>query len=491
MSRHALSRVVGLCFGLLGFVWSAAAEDGLEYVPQTNSSSSSSHTDFSRVAPKPPVIARPSRAEGIEYLPDGSHVDPEDPSRPLVSTGETVPELTALDNVFEKLVTVEQVPGAAVAVIRDRKLVYSRGFGYADLETLAPVQPNSLFRVASLSKSLTCTGILKLVDQQRLELDDRVFELLDIEPFLPNGGQIDERMHHITIEQCMHHTAGFDRDTTYDPAFRSRWIAEQLNISPPASSTDIIRYQMGRALDYDPGQKYRYSNHGYILLGRVIEKVSGRTYEEFMRDEVFAPLEMHDIRIGRELIEDRAEREVVYYTPKPWNASCAIPPRVGEMVPTQYGSWSLTAMDSAAGWLTTPIEMAKFAASFYGEDHPVLSRESVRTMFGPPPPPIGVNGDGQPTTAYYGCGWDVQQRPDGSFTAEHTGLFRPGSSALMVRRHDGIVYVVLCNQDATREKAFPFQWVRGRLNDAIDSVEQWPDRDFFATLESPTPVNDP
>lgn len=467
---HSVVSFSAIWFVLAGI---ARADDGVEYRRKA--------TD--------PVPVKKSDADGVEFrrgdLVDSHSSVPEDaehsrlpahpdpPPLPFVSTGETRPALKPLDDMFERLVTTEEVAGCAVAIAKDGQVVYARGFGYADLGRRIPVQPDSLFRIASLSKCLTSAGVLKLVDEGRLDLNQAVFPLLDLQPFLGPGGAVDPRLSQITVLQCLHHTAGWDRDSSFDAVFRPKWVADQMHIASPPGSVNLIRFQMGQPLQFDPGQRYRYSNFGYIVLGRVIEKVSGLSYEEFMRREVFTPLGMDSLRIGGDLREDRADGEVTYYTPRPFRAEGAIPPRVGQKVLTQYGVWSLRDMDAAGGWVGTALDLVKFAASFDDRDRPLLSPESVETTFGPPDAPVARRFDGSVSRSYYGCGWQVRHFRDG-FNASHTGVFKPGSGTLMARRRGGFCWVVLCNEDQTRGGILTPAWVEARLFRAIDRITDWP-----------------
>ncbi|MCP3694044.1 MAG: beta-lactamase family protein, partial [Planctomycetaceae bacterium] len=169
-------------------------------------------------------------------------------------------------------IKTHQVPGASLAVTRAGKLVYARGFGYADLAKKQPVQPGSQFRVASLSKPITAVAILQLVDQGKLKLTDHVFTILKPKPVFENPtDKMDPRLRQVTILHCLQHSGGWDRSASFDPMFQSVRIARSLGVEPPARAEHVIRFMMGKPLDFDPGTRYAYSNYGYCLLGRVIE----------------------------------------------------------------------------------------------------------------------------------------------------------------------------------------------------------------------------
>jgi N-acyl-D-amino-acid deacylase len=203
-------------------------------------------------------------------------------------TGPDEPDLASFDEMMERFVRENEVPGAALAVAKDGRLVYARGFGYADPDAKTPVQPRALFRIASISKPLTAAAILRLMELGKLKLNDTAFDLLKLAP-LP-GNDEDPRLKKVTVLELLHHTAGFDRGASFDPMFRPIEIAKAFKANPPADPAQIIRYMLGHKLDFDPGSRYAYSNYGYCVLGRVIEKASGKRYEAFVRDTVLNPL---------------------------------------------------------------------------------------------------------------------------------------------------------------------------------------------------------
>src|SRR3954466_13241278 len=126
-------------------------------------------------------------------------------------TGTADPKLAAFDKLMTDFLREHQVPGASLAVARNGKIVYARGFGYADVAKKQSVEPDSLFRIASVSKSFTSAAIMQLVAQGKLKLDEPAFEKLKIAPHLEKGTTSDPRLKQITIAQLLHHTGGFDR----------------------------------------------------------------------------------------------------------------------------------------------------------------------------------------------------------------------------------------------------------------------------------------
>jgi N-acyl-D-amino-acid deacylase len=200
------------------------------------------------------------------------------------------PRMVPFDKLLTDFVSEHKLPGAALAVTRNGRLVYAQGAGFADIEAGGLVKPDSLFRIASISKPITAVAVLQLVEQGKLGLDDRAFDRLEGDPALTPHGTPDPRLKQVTIRQLLRHTGGWDRDVSFDPMFRPIEIARDLNAEPPAGTALVIRYMGGKPLDFNPGERYGYSNYGYCVLGRLIEKASGQTYEGYVREHVLRPL---------------------------------------------------------------------------------------------------------------------------------------------------------------------------------------------------------
>ena len=374
----------------------------------------------------------------------------------------------SFDREIQKFMQARNIPGAALAVVKDQRLVCARGYGWADRENKIPVKPTSLFRIASITKPFTAVAVLKLIEERKLSLEARAFAVLASGPHAlhSNGEKFDERWKLITIRHLLQHTGGWDRDKSFDPMFRSRQIAKELGIASPPGPRDIIRYMLGQPLDFDPGARYAYSNFGYCVLGRVIEKIAGISYEKFVQDNVLAPIGIKRMRIGASLEHKRAEGEVRYYLPRdettesvfglPANASFergahavgvsdaaarrvqegprrtetaahliqsvasvespasgpptgAREPRALPNVPWPYGGFCLESMDAHGGWIASAVDLARFAAVLHDPERcPLLKPETIRTMHAPPQPPVSRNQDGSLKGHYYGCGWLVR-----------------------------------------------------------------------------------
>lgn len=389
-------------------------------------------------------------------------------------SGKEVLSLRGFDELMTKFVADQKLPGAQLAIGRNGKVFYSRGFGYANVETKFPVQPESRFRIASISKPLTAVAVLKLVAQNRLALDQRVVDVL-ANKYQFVTEPTDARLKTVTIEQLLNHSAGWDRDKSFDPMFRSPEICLELGVDAPAKPADVMRYMWKRPLDHDPGTHYSYSNFGYCVLGRVIEAVTGQSYEDYVRLVVLAPLGIDRMVLGRTLPDDRQTDEVVYYDSGPARPA-VLGKQIGEPVPQPDGAWCLETMDAHGGWIATAEDLVKFSMAFTGHRrNPIGSENVVDRMFARPNGKLGLDDKGRPKDFYYGLGWLVRPVAGSAewFNAWHNGSL-PGTSTLMVRRNDGVCWAVLFNTRETPEKKAPSQLIDPLLHEVANRVAGWP-----------------
>ena len=389
----------------------------------------------------------------------------------LPTTGHQDPALKPFDDLMISFVQEHRIPAASLAIAKNSHLLYARAFGHSNLQQNEPAQPTSLFRIASVSKPLTAVAILQLVEQGKLNLTDKAFPLLNLQP--PDGQQTNPQLNTITIYHLLTHTAGFDRDKSFDPMFRPIAIARLFNADPPAQPIHIIRYMLPRPLDFTPGNRYAYSNFGYCVLGRIIERVSGQSYETYVKNHVLQPLGITNMRIGHTLADQRAPNEVSYYTPNNSTAPAVLGPNRGQKVPLPYGAWCLEAMDAHGGFLASAPDLARFASAFDDPDHcKLLTKQSVSLMFARPPGLAGFTPDNKPKDSFYALGWSVRPVASSANTWHNGSL--PGTASLLVRRHDGLTWAVLFNTDSTPIGQYLGSLIDSLLHQAANSVKQWP-----------------
>ncbi|WP_231744247.1 serine hydrolase [Stieleria neptunia] len=394
-----------------------------------------------------------------------------------VATGIVQTPFAEVDAVLQAFIGEHQIPGASLAITDSSRLVYARGFGYADVGQRERVTPESLFRIASISKPITAVAILQLIEQKKLSLDDKVFEVLQYEPYLPENAEYDKRQDEITIRHLLQHRGGWDRDQSFDAMFRSTEFSKTLGVEPPAAPETIIRMMLGKPLDFDPGERYAYSNYGYCLLGRVIEKLTGKSYEQYVKQSVLDPVGSTAMSIGATRLAGRKENEVRYYDPRLGDSVFA--KDLNSPVPQPYGAWHLEAMDSHGAWIASATDLVRFASALDSpEDSPILSSDSIAEMVKRPDGLAGHNQDGTPKSKFYGLGWSVTTNESGQLTASHGGSL-PGTNTILIRRPDGRNVALLFNTRITARLSRVVSGVLPQLEEAIDNVSQWPDHDLF------------
>lgn len=384
--------------------------------------------------------------------------------------GKTSSDLKPLDDLLADFIRENQIPGATLAISKDGKLVYDRSFGFSEIESKTEMQPGSMMRIASISKPVTATAVLQLVDQKKLKLNDRVFEILSHKPMRRKKIE-DDRLNEVTIKQLLQHTGGFDRDASFDPMFRSRQIASELRVSCPPNADQIIKYMMTRPLDFDPGTKYGYSNIGYSLLGRVIEKVSGQKYEDYVRNEVLRPVGADGMYCGKTRRQHKRPQEAVYYQEDDRNAISVF--TTNRMTKPPYGAFCVEAMDSHGGWVASASDLVKFADAFNEpQNSKLLSVESIAKMYACPDLDYWKRLDGSSRSVYYGMGWNVRLFRRGVNTW-HMGKL-PGTSTLLVRRRDGFNWAIMFNTSKCEDDSVPAEKIDPLIHRAVNQVHRWP-----------------
>jgi N-acyl-D-amino-acid deacylase len=383
------------------------------------------------------------------------------PPEQLPITGKTGPLGASLDDAMFKTLMRHGIPGGALAVTREGRLVMARGYGWANIDHDDPVKPETLFPLASVSKVLTTLAIFKLVEAKKLTLEDKPFVILkDVKA--PTGATVDPRLYKITIRQLLNHSGGWNRNVTGDPINWSRQIARRLQVKRPINDMQLISYMLGQPLDFEPGTDSQYSNVGFIVLGPVIAKVSGQPYEDYVRKTILDPLGMKKTRLldpEGNYAADQARRYLA---------------GTDQLLPAYTMPWT-----KASGcWESSVVELAKLITAIEGSrgKKPLLSEESMDQMLAPPPLPIRPRPDG----TYQGLGWDVVQKFSNGFGYAKGGSWT-GIRSTLKRGADGTCSIVLFNasiefdvldqqvrQDAVRE-----------ILDQAARIKTWPKVDFF------------
>ncbi len=377
--------------------------------------------------------------------------------------------MLGLDQQIKEFMNKWDIVGASVAIVKNERLIYTKGFGYADKENSEKVEPRHLFRVASVSKLITAIAVMKLVEEGNLNLTDTVFgengilynnDFLDI---------CDERILGITIENLLNHTSGWSNKKG-DPMFLNISIAREMDKELPIEVETIVEYVLkNRKLDYSPGKKSIYSNFGYALLGLIIEEVTKTSYEDYVITQILNPLGIYDMHLGKSLPEERYENEVKYYGLKK-ERQVLSSFGTGEKVPKFYGGNSIETLGSAGGWVATPTELMKLLVAIDGFDtrNDILSKETIAKMTSSTKKirPFGWTG-----TDNKGFWW-------------RTGTLS-GTSALLKREKNGLSWVLIINTTPKYGARFPVQ-INKTMIRGLATIDYWPTYDLFDYYEPKT-----
>lgn len=201
---------------------------------------------------------------------------------------------SAIDCVMSHFMESTGVTAATITVVQNGVPIVDKGYGYKDVARTIPLQANALMVTASIVKPVTAAAVQKLGAAGVLHLSDHAFCTGSNAPcWLPAdllSQGTDPRAGEITIDHLLKMTAGFDSGSSGDPINQEAAIQAQLNLVTPPQRRDVIRYRMARALDSAPGQHYRYSNFGYLVLGQIVEQASAMSYVDYANAVIFAPM---------------------------------------------------------------------------------------------------------------------------------------------------------------------------------------------------------
>jgi CubicO group peptidase (beta-lactamase class C family) len=306
----------------------------------------------------------------------------------------------------------EKIPGLALAIVRDGKIVKSQGYGLANIELDVAVKPETIFQTGSVGKQFTATAVMMLVQEGKIHLDHPIGKYLPDSPASWNN---------VTVRNLLTHTSGV-------PDYESDSLAKKgaafINLRNDYTEDELFAKFSGLPLDFPPGSKWSYSNSGYVLLGILIHKVAGQFYGDLLQERIFQPLGMTSTRIISEadIIPNRAAGYRLVN---------------GEIKNQEWVSPMLNTTADGALY-TNVLDMAKWDAALYTEK--LLKKGSLDQMWSA----VRLN-DGK--TAPYGFGWDVTQ-VNGHRLIEHGGAWQGFTTQISRYVDDRFTVIVLTNLDS-------------------------------------------
>jgi CubicO group peptidase (beta-lactamase class C family) len=311
---------------------------------------------------------------------------------------------TAINQDMEKMFKANE-PGAAVIVVKNGQVVFRKGYGMANMELGVAIEPDMIFRIGSITKQFTAVSILMLMEQGKLSLSDEITKFL---PDYPTQG------HKITVEHLLTHTSGI-KSYTGMAEWRPLWRKD-------LKLTELIDIFKNQPMEFAPGEKWNYNNSAYVLLGAIIEKVSGQSYADFVEKNIFAPLGMN------QSFYDNTQRIIP-------RRAAGYSRNAGKFVNAEY--LSMSHPHAAGSLMSTVDDLAKWDAALYTEK--LVKQESLKKAW-----TAFVLNDGKPTT--YGYGWGVNAL-QGMQMLTHSGGIN-GFTCDAVRLPESKVYVaILTNRE--------------------------------------------
>ncbi|HQR33037.1 MAG TPA: serine hydrolase [Blastocatellia bacterium] len=312
---------------------------------------------------------------------------------------------SAINQELEKVFKPNE-PGAAVIAVKDGQVVFRKGYGMANLELGVPIEPDMIFRIGSVTKQFTAVSILMLMEQGKLNLTDEITKFL---PDYPTQG------HKITIEHLLTHTSGIKSYTNL-PEWLPLWRKDM-------TMKELIDLFKDKPMEFAPGDSWNYNNSAFVLLGAIIEKITGQSYGDFVEKNIFAPLGM------KQSFYDNTQRVIP-------RRAAGYSKNGSGYANAQY--LSMSQPHAAGSLMSTVDDLAKWDAALYTEK--LVKQESLKKAW----TPFVMNG-GRPTN--YGYGWGISTL-QGEKVISHGGGIN-GFTCEAIRLPESKVYVaILTNRDS-------------------------------------------
>ncbi|MFO1053281.1 MAG: serine hydrolase [Planctomycetota bacterium] len=383
-------------------------------------------------------------------------------ARTFSRTGIAVIPMDPFDQYMEEHIRAHGIRSSAIAISKDGRLVYARGYTFSE-PSQALTQPTTLFRVASLSKVVT--GLMTNLLIQRggtISLGTGVNAYLGLNSSVPDFGQI-------TVQMLLRHRSGLQNDA-------SSWgIANLLNPGNPTLPVGFSANAPTAALlplIYTPNSDHVYSNLGYYVLGNVVERAAGKSYERFLREDLAAPLSISRMWVSGSLKAQMRAGEA-----EPRNRYLDITPseiftdrRPSAIQFGGGGDENLARRAAAGGVLTSAVDFVRLFSGAYDLvcDGGIFTQASLDRMLSAPDPQGGANNGG----------FDSREvRPNGVIAYGKDGLLW-GSSTQFIYRTDGVAIAVFDGYQSSLAS-------RNSLNDIADAVTSWPTHDLFPSYGLP------
>lgn len=314
-----------------------------------------------------------------------------------------------VDDIVKAQIQERGIPGVSIAVVRDGQLVKAQGYGLANVELNVPATADTIYQSGSVGKQFTATLVMMLVEEGKLKLDESIRTYMPEAPATWQG---------ITVRHLLTHTAGV-----------SNKLYDDLDMRQDYTEEELFKRIVALPLDFQPGEKWNYSNGGYLTLGFLIHRVTGKFYGDLLQEKIFKPLGMTTARIISEadIIPNRAAGYLL---------------ENGKMRNQSWVSPLLNTTADGSLYLTV-LDLAKWDAALYTEK--LLKKSSLDLMW----TPVRLNSG---KTEPYGFGWFVGNT-NGHRVIKHGGAWQGFTSDISRFVDDKLTVIVLTNRNASAPEA--------------------------------------
>ena len=320
-----------------------------------------------------------------------------------------------VDSVVEAQRKSQKIPGVSLAVCRDGRIVKAAGYGLANVEWDIPVTPETIFQTGSVGKQFTATAVMMLVEEGKLGLDDKIVKFIPEAPATWND---------VTVRNLLTHTSGI-ADYGGEEDTMGKGV---INFRKDYTEEELVQAFAKMPKDFPAGQKWSYSNTGYVLLGVIIHRVTGEFYGDFLQERIFEPLGMTSTRII-------SEADIVPHRSSGYRLV------KGEWKNQEWVAPTLNTTADGALY-TNVLDLAKWDAALYTTK--LIKRSSLDAMW---TPVKLTNGETYP----YGFGWDLASK-DGRRAVSHDGAWQGFTMSITRYLDERLTVIVMTNLDSDNSK---------------------------------------
>ena len=307
----------------------------------------------------------------------------------------------------------EHIPGLSLGIYRRGEIVKAQGYGLANLELDVPVKPETIFQSGSVGKQFAATAIMMLVEEGKIDLEDSVTRYFDRAPDIWKP---------VKVKNLLSHTSGI---AEYETSARTK-PGGPFYLRQDLTEDQLFDRIAAMPMDFPPGERWRYTNTNYVILGMLIRRLTGKFYGDYLAERIFRPLGMNATRII-------SERDIVP------NRSAGYEWVKGELKNQEWVSPTFNSTADGAMYFNVP-DLAKWDAALYTEK--LVKKSSLDRMW-----TVFALNDGKPNPGHYGFAWTITAQ-NGHRLIEHGGAWQGFTTYIGRYVDDGLTVVVLTNLDS-------------------------------------------